>query len=86
MEVPVTSPLCGQKFTFSNLWTLAAGELLIQETGPRLCLGNIGSVTREFTVVGGTQRYASAGGSGRATITVQAVGATETWVGQVNLG
>ena len=54
MEVPVTSPLCGQKFTFSNLWTLAAGELLIQETGPRLCLGNMGSVTREFTVVGGT--------------------------------
>ena len=86
VEVPPTSPLCGQQITFSNVWTLAAGRLLIQETGPRLCLGNIGTVTRQFTVVGGTQRYSSATGSGRAIMTVQVVGATETWIGTVNLG
>ncbi|MHB8325080.1 MAG: hypothetical protein ACYDEA_02080 [Candidatus Dormibacteria bacterium] len=71
---------------FANRWTLAAGEVLIRESGPRLGLGRVGSVTREFPVVGGTLHYTSASGSGRATITVQDVGATETWVGHVNVG
>ena len=85
-EVPAGSPACGKPARYHTTLAGPGGTLAIIEVGPRLCLGNVGTVARHFTVTGGTGQYAGAAGSGSIAMDVQSVGATETWSGMIYLG
>jgi hypothetical protein len=71
--------------TFATRLTTRQGVLEVAERGPRLCLGALGTITRNFRITEGTGRYAGATGSGTAVIDVQSVGAVETWDGNITL-
>jgi hypothetical protein len=85
-EVPAGSTACGKPARYRTSLAGPGGTLAISEAGPRLCLGNVGTVARHFTVTGGTGQYAGAAGNGSITMDVQSVGATETWSGMIHLG
>ena len=84
-EVPAGSPACGKPARYRTSLAGPGGTLAISETGPRLCLGNVGAAPRHFDVTGGTGRYAGASGGGSITVEVLDAGATETWSGAVYL-
>ena len=84
-EVPAGSPACGKPARYRTSLAGPGGTLAISETGPRLCLGNVGAAPRHFAVTGGTGRYAGASGGGSITVEVLDAGATETWSGAVYL-
>ena len=83
VEAPQGSAACGQRIHYLQRLRFAHGTVTARVTGPRLCLGRLGTVQRRFSVVRGTGAFAAATGSGTVAIDVQSVGAIETWRGRL---
>lgn len=83
VEVPQSSPACGKRTSFTERLRFTHGSVTAKLTGPRLCLGKVGSVRRHFRVIRGTGAFAATIGRGTATIDVQSVGAVEKWRGRL---
>lgn len=84
-QVTARSPACGKSARYRTSLAGPRRTLAVSETGPRLCLGNVGAAPRLFAVTGGTGRYAGASGSGSITVEVLDTGATEACSGAVYL-
>jgi len=85
VEVPATSSLCAKPESFRERLTLAKGEVTVQVSRPRLCIGATGPVRGAFVVVSGRGALAEAKGRGTVTINVLASGAEETWTGRITV-
>jgi hypothetical protein len=85
VEVPATSSLCAKPESFLEPLTLAKGEVTVQVSRPRLCIGATGPVNGTFVVIGGRGALAGAKGRGTVTIDVLASGAEETWTGRITV-
>ncbi len=79
VEVPQSSPACGKPWTYTESLNTATGSLVVRATGPRLCLDQVTTVLRHYTVVRATGTLSHLHGAGTITLAVLSVGAAETW-------
>ena len=79
VEVASTSRACGQTTHHRERVVSTRGWLTVRVSGPRLCLGAVGSTRYKYAVLKAGGGLRSLHGTGSITLNVMNVGATETW-------
>ena len=81
IEYPPDQPQCGATSVFTEHLHLHGGDVVVQVSGPYLCLGAVGTTQRRFTLVSGTGQFAGVTGSGSIQFSTLSFGAVESWQG-----